>query len=451
MNQKYDAIVLGTGLTECVMSGLLSVHGKRVLHLDRNKYYGGESASLNLEQLYEKFKPELLKTDEEGNNVLPQDLGRSRDYCVDLIPKLLMANGKLVKLLHLTGVTRYQMDFAKIEGSYVYKKGKIHKVPATPAEVAKSPLMGFFEKLRCKKLVSYVHSYDETDPKTHKGYDLTTMTCGELFKKYGISNETEEFLGHSVALHTSDKYLERPALETVKKLNLYANSLAMYGGSPYIYPLYGLGELPQVFARLCAVYGGTYMLDRGVDKVLYDENGKVTGIESNGEKAECDMIVGDPSYFPEKVRKTGQVIRAICIMDHPIEGTSDAQSCQIIIPQEQAKRQNDIYICCTSYNHRTCPKGKYIAIIATTVETSNPEKEIQIGLDLVGSTLEKFVYILDTFEPKQDGKEDNVYISRSYDPTTHFETCAGDIVDIYERLSGEKFDWSKKLAQQSQE
>ncbi len=29
-----------------------SVDGKKVLHMDRNDYYGGESASLNLEQLW---------------------------------------------------------------------------------------------------------------------------------------------------------------------------------------------------------------------------------------------------------------------------------------------------------------------------------------------------------------------------------------------------------------
>ena len=42
--------MLGTGLTECILSGLLSVEGKKVLHMDRNDYYGGESASLNLTQ-----------------------------------------------------------------------------------------------------------------------------------------------------------------------------------------------------------------------------------------------------------------------------------------------------------------------------------------------------------------------------------------------------------------
>lgn len=30
MDQEYDAIVLGTGLKECILSGLLSVSGKKV-------------------------------------------------------------------------------------------------------------------------------------------------------------------------------------------------------------------------------------------------------------------------------------------------------------------------------------------------------------------------------------------------------------------------------------
>ena len=46
-----QVIVLGTGLSECILSGLLSVAGKKVLHLDRQQYYGGESASLNLTQV----------------------------------------------------------------------------------------------------------------------------------------------------------------------------------------------------------------------------------------------------------------------------------------------------------------------------------------------------------------------------------------------------------------
>ncbi|RTE72945.1 Rab GDP-dissociation inhibitor, partial [Fusarium euwallaceae] len=47
--KEYDVIVLGTGLTECILSGVFSVKGKKVLHIDRNDHYGGEAASVNLE------------------------------------------------------------------------------------------------------------------------------------------------------------------------------------------------------------------------------------------------------------------------------------------------------------------------------------------------------------------------------------------------------------------
>jgi hypothetical protein len=42
----FPFITVGSLLQECILSGMLSVTGKKVLHMDRNKYYGGESASL---------------------------------------------------------------------------------------------------------------------------------------------------------------------------------------------------------------------------------------------------------------------------------------------------------------------------------------------------------------------------------------------------------------------
>ena len=93
MDEEYDVIILGTGLVECILSGLFSaVDSKKVLHMDKNDYYGGASTSMNpLIKLYQKFY---------GDTKTPPDsMGRDRDWNVDLIPKFLMANGKLVQLL----------------------------------------------------------------------------------------------------------------------------------------------------------------------------------------------------------------------------------------------------------------------------------------------------------------------------------------------------------------
>ncbi|QCD84879.1 hypothetical protein DEO72_LG2g5237 [Vigna unguiculata] len=210
-------------------------------------------------------------------------------------------------------------------------------------EALKSPLMGLFEKRRARKFFIYVQNYRESVPKTHEGMDLTRVTTRELIAKYGLDDNTVDFIGHALALHRDDHYLSEPALDTVKRMKLYAESLARFqGGSPYIYPLYGLGELPQAFARLSAVYGGTYMLNKPECKVEFDADGKVVGVTSEGETAKCKKLVCDPSYLPGKVRKVGKVARAIAIMSHPIPNTDNSHSVQIILPQKQLGRKSDI-------------------------------------------------------------------------------------------------------------
>lgn len=193
----------------------------------------------------------------------------------------------------------------------------------------------------------------------------------EVYYKFGLEAGTQDFIGHAMALYLDDEYvlfsecveknahpspparsyLTQPARETYNRIMLYTSSMARFGKSPYLYPLYGLGELPQGFARLSAIYGGTYMLDKPVDKIEYDDKGKFVGLTSGGETVKADKVIGDPSYFvdasgkggadkEDKVFLEGHVVRAICILRHPIPNTDDSDSVQIIIPQKQVNRKH---------------------------------------------------------------------------------------------------------------
>ncbi|XP_005992613.1 rab GDP dissociation inhibitor alpha-like [Latimeria chalumnae] len=438
MDEEYDVIVLGTGLKECILSGIMSVNGKKVLHMDRNSYYGGESASITpLEDLYKRFK----------TSGPCQSMGRGRDWNVDLIPKFLMANGQLVKMLLYTEVTRY-LDFKVVEGSFVYKAGKVHKVPSTETEALASDLMGMFEKRRFRKFLVFVVNFDEHDPKTYQEIDPKKMTMRDVYKKFDLGQDIIDFTGHALALYRIDNYLDQPCLETINRIKLYSESLARYKKSPYLYPLYGLGELPQGFARLSAIYGGTYMLNKAVDEIIM-ENGRVVGVKSEGEVARCKQLICDPSYVPDMVKKTGKVVRVICILSHPIKNTSECNSCQLIIPQTQVNRKSDIYVCMVSYAHNVAAGGKYIAIISTIVETSSPEKEVQPALELLEPIDQKFVSITDQYVPTSDGTKSQIFISCSYDATTHFETTCNDIKDIYKRMTGTDFDFENMKRKQN--
>jgi Rab GDP dissociation inhibitor len=104
-----------------------------------------------------------------------------------------------------------------------------------------------------------------------------------------------------MALHTDDSYITKPAAATVEAIQLYAYSLERYGGSPYIYPLYGLGGLPEGFSRLCAIHGGTFMLNKGVDEILFDASGAAWGVKTGDEVAKANFVFGDTSYFPKSM------------------------------------------------------------------------------------------------------------------------------------------------------
>merc|ERR1712032_1506164 len=355
--------------------------------------------------LFQKFKKREPTKEEFAKH------GSNRDWNVDLVPKFLMASGELVKLLIHTKVTRY-LDFKVIDGSYVAKgkSGKrftVSKVPSSAGEALASPLMGFFQKNKLRNFLSWLQNV-QPDSKVAGKLNLETSTTADVFKWFGLDGNSQSFIGHAMALQNSDDYLTQNCMPTLMALKLYGNSLARHGGSPYLYPMYGLGGLAEGFARLCAVFGGTFMLHQPIDELLTDSSGKVIGVRAGDQVATAPHIIGDPSYFPkEKIVSGKKVVRSICFLNHPI-----------------------------------APKGKYIAIVSTEVETDNPLRELAAGIQLLGKIEERFDSVEDGLSGKAGRAADNCHISASYDGTSHFQSVAADVVRIYKAVTGEDIDMS---------
>ena len=53
----------------------------------------------------------------------------------------------------------------------------------------------------------------------------------------------------------------------------------------------------------------------------------------------------------------------------------------------------------------------------------------------MGNILEKFVQISDIYLPN-NSKEDGLYITKSPDAQSHFESLTQDVMDLYEKIEG---------------
>jgi Rab GDP dissociation inhibitor len=373
------------------------------------------------------------------------------------------------------------MEFKPVDGSFVYssKAGKVCKVPATPEDAMKSSLMGMMEKTRMMQFTLWVNKVKLSDRATWVAgtmkkttLQLDTITGDKFFAYWGLEKHTIEFLTHACCLYRDESYRNRPAIELVKKMQLYLESKTRFANmtSPYLYPLYGLGELPQSFARLAAVHGGTYMLNSAMDDGPIFGEGKftldfgngvgkpATGVKVNEVVANAKLVIADPSYFPELCTKRGAVVRAIAIVSEPVpnSGTPPAGSYQVIFPGQSIGRTNDLYLFCCSDGHKVAPEGKYIVFVSSTVEgpaegmsaEAVAQRELAAGLSMLKGVVRIFYDMYDMFAPTSNGIEEKVFITESFDPTTHFETAITDVLAVYERIMGQKLELTDGPPQQ---
>ena len=111
----------------------------------------------------------------------------------------------------------------------------------------------FILSIRCEKFFAFIQDYEVNNPKTQEGLG-PNIPFKDYDNKFSLEPNTVDFIGHPVALYTSDNLLEEKAITTVEKMQLYFNSFGRYGDSPFIYPVWGLSGLAEAFSRLCALY-----------------------------------------------------------------------------------------------------------------------------------------------------------------------------------------------------
>ncbi|KIK59984.1 hypothetical protein GYMLUDRAFT_244766 [Collybiopsis luxurians FD-317 M1] len=251
----FDVIIIGTGLTESITAAALSKAGFKVAHLDQNPYYGGDEASLTLDEYIEWV----------GESPSSPKIPNSRQYTISLSPSVIPATGPLISSLVGSGVSRYG-EFRLVEAVAVYRDGKVQTVPGSKEDIFKDKNISLLDKRRLMRFLVFASGNGEFENRRELQDGRGEMPFIEFLKStFTLNQETAETIAYALSFCTfpSDKTL--PALHRLRR---YLRSAGRYGSSPFLIGHYGSsGEIAQGFCRAAAVSGGVYILGRSISSI----------------------------------------------------------------------------------------------------------------------------------------------------------------------------------------
>ncbi|EJD75034.1 hypothetical protein LOAG_17744 [Loa loa] len=143
----------------------------------------------------------------------------------------------------------------------------------------------------------------------------------------------------------------------------FMESVGRFGDSPFLWTLYGSGELPQCFARLCAVFGGIYCLNRSVDGFVI-ANGRVVAVVTQGQRINCNYLIANGAYVPQQYINTSletRLNRVMMITNRSI--LPDPEKEHISLLNIATLRNIFPYLLEVGYEGCVAPKGRYVVHI----------------------------------------------------------------------------------------
>ncbi|XP_008400051.1 rab proteins geranylgeranyltransferase component A 1 [Poecilia reticulata] len=251
-----------------------------------------------------------------------------RRFNIDLVSKILFSRGSLVDLLIKSNVSRYA-EFKNVTRILTYRHGNIEQVPCSRADVFASRQLSVVEK---RKLMRFLTScVEETEEQTaYHGRPYL-----EFLRDQQLGDNLQHFLLHSIAMVAEDT----PTEEGLASTRHFLRSLGRYGNTPFLFPVYGLGEIPQCFCRMSAVFGGIYCLRHSVHCLIVDRDANrcTAVIDSRGQRISCSHVVMEISYLDRsKVATPSKFLsRAVLITDSSVlPSESNQQISMVTVPPE---------------------------------------------------------------------------------------------------------------------
>eukprot|EP00045_Choanoeca_perplexa_P009392 m.90381 g.90381 ORF g.90381 m.90381 type:complete len:503 (+) comp14880_c0_seq1:98-1606(+) len=244
--EPFDITVAGTGLVGSILAAAFARNGKRVLHIDENDVYG---------DLWSTVRANDLASFAERNDSLEEftewrsEALKPRQVNIDITPKVCSSRGSLVKLLLSSNTSRY-LEFKPVANLFSHDGSQLSMVPFNKSSLMKARSLPPRDK---RVLVRYLQACKSDADKP----ELATLSYStHLQQTHGLSEGLARVVMHELLWVADDIN----AADATALMLTFLASLGVYSPTPYIAVMYGIGEVAQAFCRLCAVFGGIYML-----------------------------------------------------------------------------------------------------------------------------------------------------------------------------------------------
>ncbi|KAK5714551.1 Rab proteins geranylgeranyltransferase component A [Elasticomyces elasticus] len=322
-NTNWDVVISGTGLLQSLLALSLSRSGKKILHVDRNDYYGGDEAAVSLSEAEEWAKKQAGEASATYTKaILTQPdvqegagkLGFSRAYSLALAPHLIYARSSLLPAV-VSSRTHSQLDFQAVGSWFTVtadgtpSQPRLTRVPSGREDVFRDDSLDLRAKRSLMKFLRFVASYDGEDEQQRMQEIKDLPLAIALKDHFGMNSVTAVTPLLALALPTVVE-ANTTAGFAVPRIARHLRSIGMFGpGFSAVLPKWGgLAEISQVACRACAVGGGVYVLGKGIESQTAGD-GTVRLDLTGGEKVTTKWLVGTAGDLPLTLASKTQVFR----------------------------------------------------------------------------------------------------------------------------------------------
>ncbi|KAE8415900.1 GDP dissociation inhibitor-domain-containing protein [Aspergillus pseudocaelatus] len=384
----WDVTISGTGLAQSLLALALSRSGKKVLHVDRNSYYGGSEAAFSLQEAQEwaskvNGEPEHYPFEDatvhlpEGTPQLP-----TRSYTLTLSPHLIYSKSRLLPTLVASKVYR-QLEFQAVGSWWIHKPSSadgalvLYRVPGSREDVFADDIISVKSKRTLMRFLRHIGKPPSDSDSEAEEENLAMSLPEYLASKFQVPAELHEPL---LSLSLSQASPGQTSAEyAVPRIKRHLASIGVFGpGFGSLLAKWGGGsEISQVGCRALAVGGGVYVLNAGVKSISnhQSEDGDDMRVQlhlSNDETIKTKLLVGSNWDLPGQERPAcDKVARSITVVSSALESlfpvTADGgpvpAGAVVVFPGSSFDQSGDlppVYLLVHSSETGECPSGQCV-------------------------------------------------------------------------------------------